>query len=389
MTKAMTSRQRVQATLDHREPDRVPLGIWSTLDGYKRLRSYLGLPIAEQYPVGSTTWSRDVPVEFDVIDKLGLDVIRVCGRCPGGKSLEKTPDGLWIDEWSVKRKLVEHPSGTYLEIVNPPLKDATVDDLADYPWPDPSDPAVWKGLEERVKRLYDETDLAILAQFGRGGIFEQAKYLRGYDTIMYDMAANPEFVIALFDKLTEVEMKFNEIGIGLIGQYINILRLSPEDLATGDSTFVSPKMFERMLRPYYKRSFSLARKLLKEKNPQARLQFHSCGAVYPLLNALIEDGMEIFDPLQPRVAEGSRPARLKQAFGDRIAFWGGIDVQVTLPRGTKEEIAKEVRTRIEEMAPGGGYILSSSHRIQPDIPPENVVAMYEAAKEHGEYPIKA
>lgn len=384
----MTSRQRVLAALQHREPDRVPLGIWMTVDAYKQLRRYLGLEVKDQYPVGSTTWSQDVGVELDVIDKFDLDVVKISGQCPGGKNLEELPDGLLVDEWGIKRKRVEFKGGSYLEIVDPPLADAKIADLDDFSWPDPLDPAVVDGLREKAQFIRRETDLAIAAQFGRGGIFEQAKYLRGYDKILFDMAADPDFAMALFEKLTQIEMGFHKSGIQACGEYVDILRVSPEDLATMTSTFISPKMFENMVLPFYQRSFGYAKKLLLEKNPNAKLEFHSCGAAYPFMQWLVDAGMDIFDSLQPRVSEDSHPVRYKQDFGDRLAFWGGIDVQQTLPQGTPEEVREEVRVRIGEMAPGGGYILSSSHRLQPDIPPENIIAMYEAAKEFGTYPIQ-
>ncbi len=111
--KQMSSRERVVTALQHREPDRVPLGIWSTVDAYKQLRRYLGMPVQEKYPVGSTTWSQDVSVELDVIDKLGLDIIKISGQCPGGKSLEPLPDGLLVDEWGIKRKRVQFKGGSY------------------------------------------------------------------------------------------------------------------------------------------------------------------------------------------------------------------------------------------------------------------------------------
>lgn len=384
----MTSRERVVTALQHREPDRVPLGIWSTVDAYKQLRRHLGLPIREKYPVGSTTWSQDVSVELDVIDKLGIDVIKISGQCPGGKSLEPLPDGLLVDEWGIKRKRVEFKGGSYLEIVDPPLANATIADLADFPWPDPRDAAVVDGLRDKARFIRQETDLAIAAQFGRGGIFEQAKYLRGYDKILFDMGANPDFAMALFEKLTQIEMEFNTVGLEACGEFTDILRVSPEDLAIQTSTFISPRMFKKMVLPFYQRSFGHAKKLLLEKNPNAKLDFHSCGAAYPFMQLLIDAGMDLFDPLQPRVSEDSQPARYKQDFGDCLSFWGGIDVQQTLPQGTPDDVCAEVRTRIREMAPGGGYILSSSHRLQPDIPPQNILAMYEAAKEYGAYPIQ-
>ena len=383
----MTSRERVVTALQHHEPDRVPLGIWMTIDAYKKLRRHLGLEVKDEYPVGSTTWSQDVGVELDLIDKLGLDVVKISGQCPGGKSLEELPDGLLVDEWGIKRKRVQFKSGSYLEIVDPPLANARIEDLNDYPWPDPHDPAVMDGLREKARFIRQEIDLAIAAQFARGGIFEQAKYLRGYDKILLDMAEDPDFVMALFEKLTEIENGFNEVGIEACGEYIDILRVSPEDLATQTSTFISPRMFKNMVLPFYQRSFGHAKKLLLEKNPNAKLEFHSCGAAYPFMQQLTDAGMDIFDSLQPRVSEDSKPARYKQDFGGRLSFWGGIDVQQTLPQGTPEDVREEVRVRIGEMAPGGGYILSSSHRLQPDIPVENILAMYEAAKEFGTYPI--
>ena len=382
----MTSRERLIATLEHREPDRVPLGIWMTLDAYKNLRNHLGMTVKETYPPGSTTWSLDVHVEADVVEKLDLDICRISAGTPGDQGFRKTDEGIYIDEWAIKRRLIEFETGSYMEIVDPPLATATIEDLNDYPWPDPTDPGVWQNLELKTKFLYNETPFGILAQFGRGGIYEQAKYLRGHEQILMDMIINPDFVHALFNKLCEIEMKFNEIGIGLIGKYINLLRLSPEDLGTQDSMQMSPKLFTEMILPYYQRSFQFAKSLLKQQNPSARLQFHSCGAIYPIIGKLIEAGMEVADPLQP-IAKGVEPSRLKQDFGHLLSWWGGIDVQQTLPFGSKADVIAEVRTRIKEMAPGGGYILSSSHRCQPDIPIENLLTMYEAAREFGKYPI--
>lgn len=385
--KQMTSRERVIAALEHREPDQVPLGIWMTLDAYKNLRRHLEMPVKDVYPPGSTTWSQDVHVEADVVERLGLDICRISGGTPNGQGFVKNDDGMYVDEWEIKRKLIEFDTGSYMEIIEPPLASATIEDLKDYPWPDPVSPGIWESLEGKAKFLYEETPFGILAQFGRGGIYEQAKYLRGHEQILMDMVLNPDFVHALFSKLCEIEMRFNEIGIKLIGKYINLLRLSPEDLGTQDSLQMSPKLFRELIKPYYLKSFQFAKTLLKQHNPSARLQFHSCGAIYPIVNDLIECGMEVSDPLQP-IAKGVEPERLKTDFGDRLSWWGGIDVQQTLPLGSKDDVIQEVRTRIKEMAPGGGYILSSSHRCQPDIPVENIITMYEAAKEFGQYPIK-
>jgi len=179
----------------------------------------------------------------------------------------------------------------------------------------------------------------------------------------------------------------NRVGIRAVGKYLSILRVSPEDLGTQTSTLVSPEIHEQLVRPYYRRRFQAVRQMLNDVgNFDCKIMYHSCGAAYPMMTGLVEDGMEIFDPLQP-LEVISEPWRLKQDFGAHTAFLGGINVQSTLPRGTPEDVRAEVRQRIKEMAPGGGYILAPAHRMLPDIPFRNIKAMYEAGEEFGYYPI--
>ena len=133
----MTSRERVLTALEFKEPDRVPSSIWCTVDGYKVIRKNLGFDVKDEYPVGSTTWTQDVSVEEDVVEKLGADLIRICVSTPGGKGFVEREDGLLGDEWGVGRKRVEFKGGSYLEIIDYPLENATAKDIEDYPWPDP------------------------------------------------------------------------------------------------------------------------------------------------------------------------------------------------------------------------------------------------------------
>jgi uroporphyrinogen decarboxylase len=158
-------------------------------------------------------------------------------------------------------------------------------------------------------------------------------------------------------------------------------------LGTQTSTLVSPQTHEELVRPYYRRRFQAVRQMLNDVgNYDCRIMYHSCGAAYPMMAGLIDDGMEIFDPLQP-LEVISEPWRLKRDFGQRLAFLGGINVQSTLPRGTPEDVRAEVRQRIKEMAPGGGYVLAPAHRMLPDIPFRNIKAMYDAGNEFGYYPL--
>jgi uroporphyrinogen decarboxylase len=383
----MTSRERVLTALDHREPDEVPTSIWCTVDAYKMIRRNLGLDVSDNYPVGSTTWTQDVAVEEDVVEKLGADMIRINVAPPGGVGFRETEDGLLVDEWGVVRKRVKYEGGSYLDIVKYPLENATIKDLDDYPWPDPTDPAVTEGLRERAQWLRKNTPYAILLQCGRGGIFEQAKYMRGYAKIFEDFVGEEEFIQALFRKLTDIENEFHRVGLEAAGEFVDVVRMSPEDLASENQTFCSPAMFKSMILPFYRESMGYAKTLLREKNPAGRIQFHSCGAVSnPFMDGLLEAGMDVFDACEVKVKDDCKPGRLKEKFGDRLSFLGAIDVQWTLPFGKPEDVRNEVKTRIKEMGAGGGYILSSSHRLTPDMPFENIAAMYEAAKEFGNYP---
>lgn len=403
MTKKMTGQGRVRAALNHQEPDQVPMDMWITQDSYVALRRELGLPPRVSKPwdwqntpnairTGSTTWSTDAPVELDVIEKLDLDMIRIPSYPPnGGRGfVHRSEDDLYVDEWGVPHHRAEFEAGyggAHFEIKTYPLAEATIEDLENYPWPDPRDPSFLGDLPELIPRIRKETPYAILSQFGRGGIYEQAKYLRGFEQIFIDMAIDQEFVHALFAKLLEIELEMNRIGIKAVGKYLDILRLSPEDLGTQTSTLVSPQIHEELVRPYYKRRFHEVRTMLDEVgNHECKIMYHSCGAAYPMMQGLIEDGMQVFDPLQP-VEVISEPWRLKRDFGDRISFLGGINVQSTLPRGTPEDVRAEVRQRMKEMAPAGGYILSPAHRMLPDVSFRNIKAMYEAGREYGKYPI--
>jgi uroporphyrinogen decarboxylase len=384
----MTSRERVLTALDHREPDRVPSSIWCTVDAYKMIRKNLGLDVKDRYPVGSTTWTQDVAAEEDVVEKLGADLIRINVAPPGGVGFREIEGGLFLDEWGVVRKRVEYKGGSYMDIAKYPLEHATVKDLEDYPWPDPRDPAVTEGLRERAQWLRKNTPYAILLQCGRGGIFEQAKYMRGYAKIFEDFVGEEEFIRALFKKLTEIEKEFNRVGLEAAGEFADIVRMSPEDLASENQTFCSPAMFKNIILPYYREAIGFTKTLLREKNPAGRIQFHSCGAVsYPFMEGLLDAGMDVYDACEVKVKEESKPGRFKEKFGDRLCFLGAIDVQWTLPFGKPDDVRNEVKERIREMASGGGYILSSSHRLTGDMPFENIVAMYEAAKEFGKYPI--
>jgi len=420
-------RKRVLDALDHREPDRVPSNLWCTVEGYQNLRRGLGMDYHENpldYPTGSTTWTTDVSVEVDVAERLGLDSVRLNVAPPGGSpgfkpiafgdvafdmGIKDPGLPLWDDEWGVIRKWTAHERGGYYEMIGYPLFHATSAPLDQglamleaYPWPDPYDPGCigespmpGMDLARYARFIKEETPFALLGQGGRGGIFEQAKYMVGYAKIFSDFIESPEFLDRLMTKLVDLEIAFNKVLIDTCGEHLDWIRVSPEDLASEKTALISVRTFREQVLPHYHRAYATIKEYFLAKNPHGKIEFHSCGAVpRPMVDLLLamktEDGtqvIDVFDSIQPKVARHANPSAMKRYFGDRLAFLGGIDVQETLPYGTPEDVRNEVRARIWEVGPGGGYVLSTSHRLEHDVSVENTLAMFEECHDYGVYPL--
>jgi uroporphyrinogen decarboxylase len=415
-------RKRVVDAMHLREPDRVPVGLWGTVEGYQNLRQGLGMQFNEDprnYRTGSTTWTTDVAFELDLAEKLDLDFVRISIGPPGGSpgfrpikfeevpfdmGIPPPPEGVEInvDEWGVIRKWTPHENGGYYEMIGYPLFHATSAPLQEglrmldeFPWPDPWDEACWQDspipgmtLREYCKFVREETPFALMGQGGRGGLFEQAKYMVGYAKIFSDFIESPEFLEAFLTKLVDIEIEHNKAFLDQCGEYVDWLRMSPEDLASEKTAFTSLEMFERQLKHHYKRATLTTKEYYLKKNPLGKIQFHSCGAIpEPFMRHLMDCGVDGYDSLPPKVARHSNPAAKKRQLGKEMFFYGGIDVQQTLPHGTVEDVRAEVRTRIWEMAHGGGYLLSSSHRLEHDVPVANTLAMIEECRSYGVYPL--
>ncbi len=413
-------RKRTIDALHLREPDLVPVGLWGTIEGYQNLRKGIGMDFKadpKDYRTGSTTWTTDVSFELDIAEKLGVDFMRIAIGTPGGSpgfraiDFDEIPFDMGIpppdvdinvDEWGVIRKWTPHEQGGYYEMIGYPLFHATSAPLEEglrildeFPWPDPWDdscledsPIPGMTLREYCKFIHEETPFALLGQGGRGGIFEQAKYMVGYAKIFSDFIESPDFLEAMLTRLTDIEIDFNKAIIDECGEYLDWMRMSPEDLASEKTAFLSLKMFDRQVKPHYIRAFREIKEYYLKKNPLGKIQFHSCGAIpEPFMRGLIESGVDGYDSLPPKVARHSNPAAKKRQLGKEMFFYGGIDVQETLPWGSVEDVRSEVRQRIWEMGHGGGFLLSSSHRLEHDVPTQNVLAMIDEARSYGVYPL--
>lgn len=247
----------------------------------------------------------------------------------------------------------------------------TTDDLDGYPWPDLSHPDRFKGLEEEARALHDDTPYAVVFVSGVSP-FEQICLLRGLDAWMFDLAADPDFVEALMRKVTDLMLAGVTKFLEEAGEYLDVLVMG-DDLGTQTSTLISPEMYRRMIKPYHAELIAA----IKSKT-QAKIFFHSDGNIYPLIGDLIDVGVDALNPMQVS-AVGMSPSNLKQRFGGRIVFWGGIDTQELLPKGRPEDVRQAVRDTLRTMGLDGGYILGAVHNVQDDVPPENVWAMLDEA----------
>ncbi len=380
---AWTSRERVVAAIEHREGDRVPIDFNPVPDFYLKLKAHLGLEIEERIEAG---YMEEAIPHPRVLAALGADLTSVkLGSARGAKRPQPAGDTV-VDGWGVGLKRVYQPgAGSYLEPVHHPLAEATLDDLERYPWPDASAPGRGEGAAAAAKRLHEDTDLALVGRFG-GPIVQTAIYLMGFQCWLERAATDGEFAGCLLDKITDISMELDRVGLEATAAYLQIFKVSGDDFGMQTGLLYSPAMFRELILPRLTRRWRAAREYLDRVNPRVKMMFHSCGGIRPIVGDLVDIGMQILDPVQPRAA-GMDSAELKGQFGDRLTFHGGVDEQQVLPFGTVEDVAAEVRLRLRAFAPGGGYILAPSHYVQADTSPENLVAMCEAAKRWGRYPI--
>ena len=381
----MTSRERVVSALNHQEPDRVPLDIGGgssttmVVESYERLKSEWGIPGETRIMNKAFRLAR---LDEAVMQRLGSDTRPLTVRGPLDWTPPYAEPGFFVDLWGVTWRQAFYGDGCYYwELYGNPLRNATIQDLEKYHWPDPLDPGFTLGLEEEVKQLYYGTDYAILADGGFKSFWEMAYMLRGLEQLLTDLVQNPEFVNALLEKLLGLNIKGTGKFLDIAGPYIQAIRAG-DDLATQRGPMMSPKSYRAQLKPYYKRYFDF----VKSKT-DAKIFYHSCGNVSAFVDDLAEIGVEALNPVQ--VSAMGDTAALKERYGEKVSFWGSIDTQHVLPNGTPDEVEQEVRHRIRDLGPGGGLVVASVHNIQPDVPTANIVAMADATRRWGRYPLEA
>lgn len=356
----MNHKERFLMAVNHEEPDRVPIDVWYTPE--------MGRRIAEESAglLGEACNSESCPLAV----ALQHDVLKTSiGPCT---SFYLSDSDYYTDEWGIGWKRIRYGKDWhYTEPVVHPLEDAN--NLDRLVIPDFTDEMRYAEAKQLIDRYGNE--YGIIGEV-TCTLFELSWYLRGYQKVMTDLVKNKDFMHEYLAKLKEW---VRVAGARLIGMGVDVIFLG-DDFGMQDRMILSPATFREFFKPIYAELFSEFKKL----NPDVKIAFHTDGNVEPIVIDFIEIGLDILNPVQPQSMD---PAKLKKRFGKRLAFWGTIDNQHTMPFGSPEEVVKEVRARLRHVAPGGGLILGPAHSVQPDVPVENLLAFYRAVETYGYYPI--
>jgi uroporphyrinogen decarboxylase len=372
----MTHRERLVKALSHIQPDRVPIDLGGTVNSsivvevYERLKQHLGIE-AENVPLN--LMMRVVHVDERILQQLDIDVRNVTMWFPREGSRDSLASSSFRDMWGVER--IRPEGGYYFDVVNPPLAgEITVTDIANYPWPDPDTVVPIETILEEIEFLRSSTDCAVVL-YVPPPFVHTAQFLRGFEDWYTDFILNRKVLEALADAVLNVSLEIARRVLASVGKDVDVV-LCADDLGAQSGLQVSPEDYRRFVKPRHASYF----RQIHDLSP-AKLLFHSCGSVLSVIEDFIEIGVDALNPVQVS-SSGMEPSRLKKRFGGRIAFWGGVDSQHVLPRGSVHDVKKAVERTVEAMGEGGGYVLSAVHNIQPDVPVDNILAMFQHAREY-------
>jgi uroporphyrinogen decarboxylase len=380
---AMTGRECVKASIEHKEPERLPVdfgGRHTTVHllVHKRLKEYLKIPDGEEN--FRQFWLQTVELDPRLNDILGGDVVAFCTGKPDAWELKLGPDGIFYDEWGASYAMPE--GGYYYDYHFHPLAQVkTIADLERYQWPDPLDPGRYRGLREAVKKVHVRDQKAIMFTIAPAGSWEHTWTLRGPEQAFIDLIENRGLYEEILERTVVFQIAQWKRALEEVGDMIDIASLS-DDLGTQHGPMMSVKMYRELFKPRLMRIIETI-----HSHSKAKVYIHTDGSVYAFLPDLIDAGIEIINPVQ-KECKDMEPSKLKKEFGNHLTFWGASVRTNVLEFGTTEAIRAEALETIHQLAPGGGFVFAPIHNIQPGVPPENIVALFETARRYGKYPIE-
>ena len=365
----MNSRERFNLTMEHKQPDRPPIDIGSL--GLTGMRSGCQQQLCNLLGFSDKLNPGNSGVDERILEWAGTD-FRSVGDIidlPSVHTQIISPDA-HIDCWGIRREIINGEE----QITHYPLKNASINDLKKYSWPEARvDEHLLDKLESEANALKKDNKFVIVAGHPVYGILELGCWMCGYDNFLLKMALDQDFCKLFFDKVIGIQLRVIEQYYSVLGSYIDVTT-SGDDFGIQTGPFISPAMFQELIIPY----LSIRIRKTKELG-KCYYWHHSCGSVYKLIDQLIDCGVDILNPIQTSAAQ-MNPTGLKKEFGDKIVFWGAVDVQQFLTRATPEQVRLEVSQLIKILGRDGGYVIAPAHEMQDDIPPENIVAFVESIR---------
>lgn len=350
----MNARDRVRAAIEHKEPDRIPLDFWWSHEVKERLIDHLNVEGVKELQ-----------------DYLGSDI-----RCiyPPyiGRELPGYEDGSYMDFWGVIRKPYSHGCGEYDEVVYYPLGEAkTIEDVEEIEWPEPD----WFDYGKLPSLCEEYQGYALMV--GQMGVFTQtifiqAWFLRGLHQLFFDFVENRDLVKAILHKIMEFRLEHVKRILEVVKGRVDMMQIA-DDYGMQSGLMISPATWREFFAPHLQDLVDLIH------GAGLKTFLHCCGSCREILPELIDIGIDILNPIQPS-ARGMDPEELKSHFGDRICFHGGIDTQSILPKGSVEDVRLHTKEMFKRLGRGGGYIMAPVHTVEPDVPLENILALYETAR---------
>ena len=382
----MTPRERLLTALDHRAPDRIPIDLGGNQTGihkfaYAALLEHLGL--SEEVEIMDAVQQLAQPSEA-VLERLRVDTRYIhagaASDFDGAITATERDGKQWhdlVDEFGIRWSMPSD-SPLYMDITLHPLANATIEDVKAYPFPHGDDPGRFAGLRERALQIRNETPYAVVSGIS-GVVYEICWYMRGLERWFMDMMDQPEFCEALIDRTLTFWMDWFRLFLDEVGDIVDVIMVG-DDIAGQRGPLFHPKFYRGVVKPRQKQLVQFIKSRTK-----AKVWYHTCGACKRYIPDLLDNGIDCINPVQISATDMD-PTELKSAFGDRLTFWGGaIDAQHVLPSADPETVRDHVQRNIRTLMPDGGYVFNNVHNIQAGVPPENVVAMYDAAYEFGRY----
>jgi len=384
----MTSRERVLTAINHEQPDRIPVVIGANnatgikMKPYQGIKDLAGIQAPDNYiyqwpelgtaEIDEATMCR---LHSDVRGVLDLEPEKVLRR-----NRERDPHSDYIDSWGSGQ--TEITPGDWSPGIHPLANASTAEDLEHYQgWPDMSDPSRIAQVRETAGNLAAENQFAILATPWLLFPFERAHAMQGMEPFLLNMAMDPGFALTLLEKIADYCKQLMGRFLEELGDNVDIIKIG-DDLGTQNSLLISPQMYRDILKPVHADFISFIK-----SRTRAKIMFHSCGDVGPLIGDFIDIGVDILNPIQTSTGSISDLPALKKRFGKNMVFCGGIDSHRILPFGSVAEVREEVRRVMQILGPGGGCMIGPVHTVMNDVPPENILAMVDAVEEFGHYPL--